>query len=63
MRPVPSSQPGDQLDLFQPCPKTPEWAYLPLEVRQQAIRLLVQLLRHHRRELHVAAREREVCDE
>jgi acyl-CoA reductase-like NAD-dependent aldehyde dehydrogenase len=63
MRPVPSPQPGDQLDLFQPCPKKPEWANLPLEVRRQTMRLLVQLLRQHRRELHVASLEQEVRDE
>jgi acyl-CoA reductase-like NAD-dependent aldehyde dehydrogenase len=63
MRRVPSTHPGDQPDLFQPCPETPGWAHLPLEARQQTLRLLVQLLRQHRRELHVAAREQEVCDE
>jgi len=63
MRRVPSTHPGDQPDLFQSCPETPEWAHLPLEVRQQTLRLLVQLLRQHRRELHVSAREQEVCDE
>jgi hypothetical protein len=63
MRAVPSPQPGDQFDLFQPCPKTPEWVDLPLEVRHQTMHLLVQLLLQRRRELHVASREQEVCDE
>jgi hypothetical protein len=36
MRRVPSPHPGDQPDLFQPCPETPEWAHLPVEVRQHS---------------------------
>ena len=63
MRRVTSPRPGDQLDLFHPYPKTPQWTHLPPEVRQQTMRLLVQLLRQHRRELHAAAHQQELCDE
>jgi len=63
MRRATSPRPGDQLDLFHPYPQTPQWTHLPPEVRQQTVRLLVQLLRQHRRELYGAAHKQEVCDE
>jgi acyl-CoA reductase-like NAD-dependent aldehyde dehydrogenase len=63
MRRATSPQPGDQLDLFRPYPKTPQWAQLPPEARQQTVRLLAQLLRQHRRGLFTAAHEQEVRDE
>ena len=63
MRRATSPRSGDQLDLFHPYPKTPQWTHLPPEVRQQTVRLLVQLLRQHRRELYAAAHQQEVCDE
>lgn len=34
-----------QLKLFHPLVKSPNWYALPLEVRQQALRLLARLLR------------------
>ncbi len=34
-----------QLELFQPPRKAPEWRTLPMEVRERARRLLVQMLR------------------
>ena len=39
------SQYGVQLDLFQPASREPGWGSLPLEVREQARRLLAQMLR------------------
>ncbi|KAI3603383.1 hypothetical protein D8I24_2890 (plasmid) [Cupriavidus necator H850] len=63
MRRVTSPLPGNQLDLFHPCPKTPQWTTLPPEVRQQTIRLLAQLLRQHRRGLLATVHEREADDE
>jgi hypothetical protein len=48
----------------QPAPPlTPPWASLPVEVRQQTVRLLVRLLRQHRRRVHAGIVEREACDE
>jgi len=38
MRRQTSPQPGAQLDLFHPFPKTPQWTHLPQEVRQEAVR-------------------------
>lgn len=34
-----------QLKLFQPAMQSPQWLQLPLEIRQQTVRLLAQLLR------------------
>ena len=39
------SQYGVRLDLFQPASREPGWGRLPLEVREQARRLLAQMLR------------------
>jgi hypothetical protein len=54
----------DQLMLFHPLPKTPQWMSLPAEVREQTLKLLARLLRQHRRarlaRRHLAG---EVCDE
>jgi chlorite dismutase len=44
MRRQTSPQPGAQLDLFHPFPKTPQWTHLPQQLRQQT----------HRRHCHVA---------
>lgn len=63
MRPQSSPKPGDQLDLFLSCPKTPQWTHLPQEARRQTIRLLAQMLRQHRREWFAAVHEPEVRDE
>ena len=65
MRRQTSPQPGAQaqLDLFHPFPKTPQWTHLPQEVRQEAVRLLVQLLRQHRRGPFAVVHEPEVRDE
>ena len=63
MRRATSPRAGDQLDLFHPYPKTPQWTNLPPEERQQTTRLLVQLLRQHRRGLYAPALQQEVCDE
>jgi hypothetical protein len=63
MRRQTNPQPGGQLDLFRPFPKTPQWAHLPQEVRQQTVRLLTQLLRQHRRGLFADVHEPEVRDE
>ena len=63
MRCQTSPQPGAQLDLFHPFPKTPQWTHLPQEVRQEAVRLLAQLLRQHRRGLFAVVHEPEVRDE
>ena len=48
MRRQTSPQPGAQLHLFHPFPKTPQWTHLPQEVQQETVRLLAQLLRQHR---------------
>lgn len=37
----------NQLDLFHPPQKTPQWQRLPLEVRQSATKLLALMLRRH----------------
>jgi chlorite dismutase len=63
MRRQTSAQPGAQFDLFHPFPKTPQWTHLPQEVRQEAVRLLAQLLRQHRRGLLAVVHEPEVRDE
>jgi len=44
---VPKSQRATQLKLFQPAIRSPDWQQLPLEIRQQTVRLLAQLLREH----------------
>jgi hypothetical protein len=50
--------------MFHPLPKTPEWQSLPVEVRDQTLKLLVQLLQTHRRSRFGGERgAREVCDE
>ena len=36
-----------QLKLFQPAMQSPQWLQLPLEIRQQSVRLLAQLLCAH----------------
>jgi hypothetical protein len=39
----------DQLALFHPLPKTPQWMSFPAEAREQTLKLLARLLRQHRR--------------
>jgi acyl-CoA reductase-like NAD-dependent aldehyde dehydrogenase len=63
MRHTKSPQGIDQLHLFHASPNTPPWASLPVEVRQQTLRLLARLLRQHRRRLHDGIVEQEACDE
>lgn len=63
MRHTKNPQRVNQLHLFHASPKTPPWASLPVEVRQQTVRLLVRLLRQHRRRVHAGIVEQEVCDE
>lgn len=41
----------DQLNLFHPTPVTPQWAALPLEVRQRTLYLMGRLLRQYRHRL------------
>lgn len=60
MRHVRDPRPLDQLMLFHPRPRTPQWMSLPAEVREHTLRLLARLLRQHRRARLV---EREVHDE
>lgn len=54
----------DQLTIFHPLPLTPQWRGMPIEVREQALKLLARLLRAHRHaqivERHAA---KVVCDE
>jgi hypothetical protein len=54
----------DQLTIFHPLPLTPQWRSMPIEVREQALKLLARLLRAHR---HAQLAERHaakvVCDE
>ncbi len=38
-----------QLTMFHPLPLTPQWRSMPVEVREQALKLLARLLRAHRR--------------
>jgi hypothetical protein len=59
MRHTKTPQRVNQLHLFHASPKTPPWASLPVEVRQQTVRLL----RQHRRRVHAGIVEQEVCDE
>jgi len=63
MRQTKNPQRVTQLNLFHPNSRTPLWLSLPMEVREQTVRLLARLLRQHRRRLHVGLAEREVCDE
>lgn len=63
MRHIKDPQRINQLHLFHASPSTPPWASLPIEVRQQTLRLLVRLLRQHRRRLHDGIVEQEACDE
>jgi hypothetical protein len=35
--------------MFHPLPPTPQWRSVPIEVREQTLKLLVRLLRAHRR--------------
>jgi hypothetical protein len=35
--------------MFHPLPLTPQWRSMPIEVREQALKLLARLLRAHRR--------------
>ncbi len=35
--------------MFHPLPLTPQWRSMPVEVREQALKLLARLLRAHRR--------------
>jgi len=54
----------DQLTIFHPVSLVPQWISMPIEAREQTIKLLAQLLRAHRR-AQLAGRHaaREVCDE
>lgn len=63
MRQKESPQRVTQLNLFHPNSRTPLWSSLPLEVREQTLRLLARLLRQHRRRLHAGLAEQEVGDE
>jgi hypothetical protein len=58
------SKAPDQLTIFHPIPLTPQWRSMPIEVREQALRLLARLLRAHRR-AQLAERQdaKVVCDE
>ena len=38
---------AEQLMLFDPPPTRPRWQQFPLEVKEEAIRLLMQALRDH----------------
>jgi hypothetical protein len=51
-----------QLELFRLGCKSPLWTELPLEIRQQTVRLLARLLREHGKGF-AAARAKEACDE
>jgi hypothetical protein len=54
----------DQLTMFHPLPTTPRWGSLPVEVREQTLKLLARLLQIHRRSRLGGRRAaREVCDE
>ena len=53
-----------QLTIFHPLPLTPQWRSLPIEVREQTLRLLARLLRAHRRaQLVGQPAAKEACDE
>ena len=47
MRRSPGRRHFNQLDLFHPPPRTPQWHRLPLEVRQSATKLIALMLRRH----------------
>ena len=38
-----------QLTMFHPLPLAPQWRSMPIEVREQTLKLLARLLRAHRR--------------
>jgi hypothetical protein len=48
MRQTKNPQRVTQLNLFLPNSRTPLWSSLPVEVREQTLRLLARLLRQHR---------------
>jgi len=48
--------------MFHPLPLTPQWGSMPIEVREQALKLLARLLRAHRR-VQLAATAKGVRDE
>lgn len=56
MQPSKRSCALNQLNLFRPLSSAPLWIGLPVEVREQVLKLLAKLLRHHR-EAQLAARE------
>ncbi|GAC1679322.1 MAG: hypothetical protein NVS9B2_30450 [Steroidobacteraceae bacterium] len=37
------------MTIFHPLPLSPQWLSLPVEVREQTLKLLARLLRAHRR--------------
>jgi hypothetical protein len=54
----------DQLTMFHPLPTTPQWGSIPVEVREQTVKLLARLLQLHRRSRPGGQQAaREVCDE
>jgi hypothetical protein len=54
----------DQLTIFHPMPLTPQWRSMPIEVREQTLKLLARLLRAHQRaQLAGQHAAKVVCDE
>jgi hypothetical protein len=50
--------------MFHPLPLTPLWRSMPIEVREQTLKLLARLLRAHRRaQLAGLLAAKGVCDE
>jgi hypothetical protein len=60
MRQTKNPQRVTQLNLFHPNSRTQLWSSLPMEVREQTLRLMTRLLRQHHRRLHAGLVEREV---
>jgi hypothetical protein len=56
-------RPFDQLRLFHVRQIGPHWTDLPREVRELTLKLLVQLIRQHHRDVRGRGRGRQVRDE
>ncbi len=53
----------EQLNLYHPPRRLPQWKELPSEVQKNVITLLVQMLCDHNHRVHCAARQGEAEDE
>jgi hypothetical protein len=52
-----------QPQLFQPRSRNPQWQDLPVEIRQNTVRMLAQLLRQHCERGRASNDRKEACGE